>query len=256
MTAAPIVGSVSAELPLSASTGHSLGCAIASRYHCWMTQKVLCKQCQVQILPATAANNDGLCLPCKRGTRRQFEAAKQDRARITERARENRRRYDALLRKFSEFSDLQIIAKLESVPALADEGDPAWSKEAYWLDTAEVYMALSDVSAERRLQASIPLLLERACYGDPGEIMRGLRHRLEAIVAPDWARLADICLELASSPRKATRLWAIDQLAILEDPRAKSLFERAIKTEPPWIAEAAARGIERLARTSSVDGGN
>src|SRR5262249_30216998 len=138
----------------------------------------------------------------------------------------------------------------------ADEDDPVWSEEEYWRNTAEVYIALSDISAKRRLQASIPLLLERACYGDPGEIMRGLRHRLEAIVVPDWACLADICLELARSPRKGTRLWAIEQLAILDDPRAKSLFERAIETEPPWIAEAAARGLKRLARDNSTVGGN
>jgi hypothetical protein len=117
-----------------------------------------------------------------------------------------------------------------------------------WRNPAEVYVALSDICAKRRLQASMPLLLERACYGDPGEIMRGLRHCLEAIVSPDWACLADICLDLAGSPRKGTRLWAINQLATLEDHRAKSLFERAIETEPSWISEAAAGGLERLAR--------
>jgi hypothetical protein len=221
-----------------------------------MIQKVPCRECQVLILPATAASNDGLCWPCKRGTRRQFEAAKQDKVRQAERAKEVRRRYDALFQELSELSDAQIIAKLESVPALADEDDPVWSEEEYWRNTAEVYIALSDISSKRRLQASIPLLLERACYGDPGEIMRGLRHRLEAIVVPDWACLADICLELARSPRKGTRLWAIEQLAILDDPRAKSLFERAIETEPPWIAEAAACGLKRLARDNSTVGGN
>jgi hypothetical protein len=220
-----------------------------------MTEKVPCKECQALILPSTAASNDGLCWPCKRGGRQQFEAAKQHRARAAERLLEYRRRYDALFQELSELSDVQIMAKLESVPPLADEDNPVWSKEEYWHDTAEVYVTLSDVCAMRRLRASIPLLLERACYGDPGEIMRGLRHRLEAIVAPDWACLADICLELARSPRMGTRLWAINQLAILDDPRAKSLFERAIETEPSWIAEAAAIGLKRLARGSSTASG-
>jgi len=176
-----------------------------------------------------------------------LEAAKQRRVREEERAKEAQRRYDALRQELSELSDAQIIAKLKSVPALADEDDPVWDKEEYWRTTAEVYVALSEISAERRLRPSIRLLLERACYGDPGEIMRGLRHRLEAIVSPDWAYLADICLDLAGSPRKGTRLRAISQLAILDDARAKSVFERAIETEPPWISVAAAGGLERLA---------
>ncbi len=221
-----------------------------------MIQKVPCKECQALILPATAAGNDGLCWPCKRGTRRRLEVRKQDKVREAERTKEVRRRYDALLKELSELSSAQIISKLESIPPLADEDDPVWREEEYWRNTAEVYMALADISAKRRLQASIPLLLERACYGDPGEIMRGLRHKLEAILVPDWSRLADICLELACSPRKGTRLWAIDQLAILDDPRAKPLFERAIKTEPSWIAEAAAVGLKRLALGNSTVGGN
>jgi hypothetical protein len=40
--------------------------------------------------------------------------------------------------------------------------------------------------------------------------------RTTLIVSPDWACLADICLDLEGSPRKGTRLWAINQLAILE----------------------------------------
>src|SRR5262245_65067984 len=92
-----------------------------------MTQKVPCRECQVLILPATAASNDGLCWPCKRGVRRQLEAAKQRRVREEERAKEAQRRYDALRQELSELSDAQIIAKLKSVPALADEDDPVWS---------------------------------------------------------------------------------------------------------------------------------
>ena len=103
-----------------------------------MTQKVPSKECQVLILPATAASNDGLCRPCKRGTRRQFEAAKQGRVQEEERAKEARRRFNDLRQELSEPSDAQIIAKLESVPALADEDDPVWNKEEYWLSIAEI----------------------------------------------------------------------------------------------------------------------
>lgn len=165
--------------------------------------------------------------------------------------KEDRHRYDALVLELSKLNDAQIIAKLESLPALKDEDDPVWNNEEYWHDAAEVFLALSDISRKRRLRASIRLLLERACYGDPGEIMRGLRHSLEAIASPDWLYLADICIDLAESPRKGTQLWATEQLAILEDPRANYLFERLIESEEWRISDAAAGGLERLARNSA-----
>lgn len=213
-----------------------------------MTQKIPCRECQALILPTTAVDNNGLCWPCKRGGRQKLELAKQQWVREVEQRNEARSRRNTLLLELSEYSDDDIIAKLESVAPLLDEDDPVWDCEEYWRDTVEIYLALSDVSAKRRLRPSIRLLLERACFGDPGETMRGLRNRLEAIVSPDWTYLADICIELAASPRKGTRLWAIEQLAILEDPRAKFTFECARDSESPLISEAAISGLARLAK--------
>lgn len=216
-----------------------------------MTQKVPCRACQVPILPVTAAGNDGLCWPCKRGTRQQLETAKTVRLEESKRWKERQRRRDLLLLELSELSDSQIIARIENLTPLADEDDPVWMNEEYWLKIADAYLAFADISERRRLRPSIPLLLDRACYGDPGEIMRGLRHRLEAIVEPDWAYLADICLDRANSPRKGTRLWSIYQLAILDDSRAKLTFERAVETEPSLISDVANIGLQRLARANS-----
>ena len=39
--------------------------------------KVPCKTCGIAILATTAVRNDGLCWPCKKGTRKSLEAAKQ-----------------------------------------------------------------------------------------------------------------------------------------------------------------------------------
>ena len=39
--------------------------------------KVTCKTCGVAILESTAAGNEGLCVPCKRGTRKRLEDAKK-----------------------------------------------------------------------------------------------------------------------------------------------------------------------------------
>ena len=89
-------------------------------------------------------------------------------------------------------------------------------------------------------------LLDRACYGDPGEIMRGLRHTLEAIMDPDWTALADICMDAARSERPGTMLWAVAQLLVLDDERARPLLQKlqtSEREEIRWRAEAA---IQRL----------
>jgi HEAT repeat protein len=144
-------------------------------------------------------------------------------------------------------SDAEVLGHLAALPPLADEDDPCWTNEEYWRQVADRYLALADVAAARRLRPAVALLLDRACYGDPGEIMRGLRHRLEAIVNPNWSELADMCLEAARSRRPGTRLWAIAQLTVLEDPRAKPIFEEAIRSGPDDIRWHAEIGLERLA---------
>jgi hypothetical protein len=144
-------------------------------------------------------------------------------------------------------TDVEVLAELTSLAPLADETDPCWNNEDYWHQAGYLYVALADIAAVRRLRPAIKMLLDRACYGDPGEMMRGLRHSLETIVNPDWPSLADICLEAAQSPRFGTRLWAIHQLIILEDPRAKPIFEEAIMNAPKDIRSEAEIGLRRLA---------
>src|SRR3989304_5930810 len=140
-------------------------------------------------------------------------------------------------------SDEEVLAELSALPAMEDENHPCWDEEEYWLKIAYPFLALASLSRERRLRPAIRLLLERACYGDPGEIMRGLRHDLEAIVEPDWSALADICLELARSTRLGTKLWAIDELCVLDDPRAQSLLEDAARMAPRDIRNLAEIGL-------------
>jgi hypothetical protein len=143
------------------------------------------------------------------------------------------------------WSDTEVIAEIEQLPPLADEGDPIWRDKAYWR-VAYRFVSLSDVAAQRRLRPAVRLLLERACNGDPGEMMRGLRHASEYIFNPDWAALADICIELSASKRPGTRLWAIDQLMILNDPRARQVFENALNDNNEEIRNIAGIALERL----------
>lgn len=95
-------------------------------------------------------------------------------------------------------SDAEVLAELATIAPMPDEEDPAWDQDAIWQE-AYRFLALADVAAVRRLKPAIRLLLDRACYGDPGEMLRGLRHAFEAIVKPDWTELADICLGAAPS---------------------------------------------------------
>lgn len=151
--------------------------------------------------------------------------------------------------RYRQSSDPQIVAALGALPPLRDEDDPAWDDEVYWSGVAYPYLALADVAAERRLWPAVRLLLDRACFGDPGEIMRGLRHSLEAIANPDWASLADACIAAitsASTRRPGTVLWAAEQLAILDDPRAFPVFEKLRHSEHARIREVAELGLARL----------
>ena len=145
-------------------------------------------------------------------------------------------------------SDDEFLARLQSLPTLADEDDPAWDSNEYWQRVAYPYLAFADVAAERKLRRAVRPLLERACYGDPGEIMRGLRHPLEAIFNPNWAGLADEYLAVARSDRPGTRMWAIAGLAVVDDPRAAPTFEASLREDPPDISGYAKIGLKRLAR--------
>jgi len=153
---------------------------------------------------------------------------------------------DGLAARYDQSSDPQIVAALGALPALRDEDDLAWDDEVYWAGVAYPYLALAQVAAERRLWPAIRLLLDRACFGDPGEIMRGLRHTLEAIAGDDVGWLADACLAAIATGRPGTVLWAAEQLLVLDDPRAFPVFEKLRHSEHARIREVAETGISRL----------
>lgn len=153
---------------------------------------------------------------------------------------------DALVRERSDRSDQAILDELVALPPLADEADPCWLDDAYWMRVAYPYVALADLAAARRLRAAIRPLLDRACFGDPGEIMRGLRHALEAIAKPDWIALADICIAAIASDRPGTVLWAVDQLRVLADERARPVLLELVGSTHDEIASTARIALERL----------
>jgi hypothetical protein len=141
-------------------------------------------------------------------------------------------------------SDRKVLAELTAVPPLADEGDSCWDSEEYWHKVAYPYLALWNIAAERRLRTAIPLMLERACFGDPGEIMRNLCHALEAIVEPNWSELTGPCVAALKSSRAGTRLWAAHELQRLRDPSAIPALEEAARDEVQEVRESAQAALE------------
>jgi hypothetical protein len=42
--------------------------------------------------------------------------------------------------------------------------------------------------------------------------MRGIRHALERIYNPDWAGLAQVCIDAFKTGRPVTQVWAMSEL--------------------------------------------
>lgn len=146
--------------------------------------------------------------------------------------------------KFDRLTDAEILAKLSAIPPLAEEDDPCWADDGYWRRVAYPYLALWNVTAARKLRPAVPLILDRACFGDPGEIMRNLCHAVEAIVKPEWSALLAPCLAALKSPRAGTRLWAAHELGRLRDPRAIPALEVAANDDVPWFREWAVSALD------------
>jgi len=134
-------------------------------------------------------------------------------------------------------SDQEVLAELAAVPPLANEDDACWANDRYWREVAYPYLSLWNNAAERRLESAIPLMLDRACFGDPGEIMRNLCHALEAIVNPEWSKLTEPCVAALTSARPGTRLWAAHELGRLRDPSALPALEAAERDTVKWVRE-------------------
>lgn len=150
-------------------------------------------------------------------------------------------------------TDAQVLAELVAIPPLADEADPCWHDHEYWHQVVYPYLALWNLAAERRLRDAIPLILDRACIGDPGEIMRNLCHKVEAIVKPDWSALTTVCIAALSSSRPGTRYWAAFELGRLRDPTVLPALERSAQDAVLAVREKASNALERLASEAWCD---
>ncbi len=129
--------------------------------------------------------------------------------------------------KYDKLSDAKVLDKLRAIPPLPDGDDASSWEQTFWDNVAYHYLALWRVVCVRQLRVAIPLILDRACFGDPGETMRGMCHILEGIVRPNWSELTPYCVAALKSERAGTRKWAAFQLARLRERSALSALEEA-----------------------------
>jgi hypothetical protein len=141
------------------------------------------------------------------------------------------------------WTDAEILAEFEALAPL-DE-NTAVSEDAFWQHAA-MYLALTEICAVRQLKPGARLILEKAEFGDPGSIMRGIRHSLERIYNPDWAGLAQVCIDAFNTNRPGTQRWAMSELRILEQPFARPVFEDVLQRRDVEFVSDAEQGIGRL----------
>lgn len=156
------------------------------------------------------------------------------------------------------WTDDEILAELTALPIVPDAyldlshdwfgaHNPAWDDETVLYNTS-LYLALADQVRDRKLRAGVPLLLERAQYGDWHEIMRGLRHRLEATYDLDMDALADVCIAIMKSPNRGARLWAARELGVLRLEKSFPTLVEALSDPAKLVRFHACQSLHMLAQ--------
>src|SRR5215208_1406910 len=90
-----------------------------------------------------------------------------------------------------------ILAELRTMAPLPHERDPGWFRdwrtEPLW-HRGYLFDVLAAEVCTRKLKEGVPLLPERACCGDPGELFRSLPDCLCQTAEPDWDCLLEACV--------------------------------------------------------------
>ena len=153
---------------------------------------------------------------------------------------------DGLMDALADISDDQLLARLAEIEPLPDEGDPRWDNMQFWIDVANPFEALTRVACSRKLLPAVSLILERMCFGDPGETMRPVCHGFEHIVNPDWHNLLPLYAQATESSRRGTRMWALSCMARLRTEEARVIFDRCLRDGDANVRNEAERGLRML----------
>lgn len=123
----------------------------------------------------------------------------------------------ALEQELRQRSDAEILNDLQSLAPLPHEDDPRWRghwrTEPLWLQ-GYIYCGLAGAVYTRQLKAALPLLLERVCCGDPGEMFRMMPECLCGTAPKDWQFVFDLCMRASKWPHPGTRLWVMETLKV------------------------------------------
>lgn len=145
-----------------------------------------------------------------------------------------------------EWNEGRIVEELRTMTALPPYRGRAWESEEPWA-AAQLLVAHAAVAAERRLRSPLPLILDRMRLGDPGEMMRGMRHSLEAGVSHDLSLLAALCVAACSSANPGARYWAVQELGIVKECSTISSAVALLRDLESEVAEAACDTLVALA---------
>lgn len=146
------------------------------------------------------------------------------------------------------------MAEIQALPVLPDEfnkqsdiplDDLHWS-EPETDRLLDRYLALVAIVRDRKLRAGVPLLMERASYGDMGESMRRVWGSLSSVFDSDRATWNDLCFRMVQSPHRGVRLWMIQEISCIADERSLSVIINGLHDPAPMIREWAIDWIETL----------
>ena len=153
------------------------------------------------------------------------------------------------IEKYEGYSNEALLLELSSLSVLPDESDLSWEDNQTWENLAYPYLALARIAGERRIKEAVPLLFEKSSYGDPYEMVQGIRHSIEKIVNPDWDALNEICIKITQSPHRGARLWAVRELGIL---RNKDSFDTLVNAlnDDDLIQYQACMSLEMLCQNN------
>ncbi|WP_338874935.1 hypothetical protein WBJ53_04875 [Spirosoma sp. SC4-14] len=123
----------------------------------------------------------------------------------------------------------QVINELLALPPMPDEDDNLWDYTKTWYE-AEVFLADVNYAARHHLESVIPILYQKACYGDPGEILRGVfKNSVYDIASRDEEKVIHYAVQAYKSIRNGTRYWAVYSLSFFKDlPQAHSILVDAL----------------------------
>lgn len=160
-----------------------------------------------------------------------------------------------LVREREDWTNEQILEELRSLPVLADESyyhngeqDDQYERMTQALYT---YLAILAEAKTRHLVDAIPLLLERASYGDFGETMRGLPKALFRIANIDGLaqeRVRPFAVAALQSSNPGARLWAITTLYYSKESTGTNLLIPLLADQAVIVAAEAANKLSLYAQ--------